>query len=300
MNEPKRHHYVPCMLLKHFTVEGTRTGTLYPFERHGNGKFRWERKDKSPNSVAFVRFFYSIPGTSIGNRPQIVEELLGSKFENKWGQVLQAVVDTSRMPGTYDDLTDLIQFVAFSAIRTPRFKDMVCALFKHIGETAGQLEESKRILEKHNIGGIDHIGEAFGSLVDKSKSGFDQDDRVQAMVIYSPLIFSQFLFRKNWTLYETANSDAFLVCTDDPVTVFDRSGRIYDVSHVFDPERLIMMPLSPKHLLLSERFSDFESLDTVQIATINSMALSHATKGFAVEPRFCHASGDEVTWEEKV
>lgn len=299
MSEPKRHHYVPCMLLKHFTVEGTRKGTLYPFEPHGRDGIRWKRRtnqEASPDRVAFLKFFYSVPNASVGGEPQIVEELIGRKFENKWDEVLGTVVTTSKLPSSHDLLTDLIQFVAFSAIRTPRFKEIVCDLFKHIGKTGKQLEECKRFLVDYNQSGSDQIGDAFEGLVEKSKKGFDQDDWVRAMIVYSPIALGPFLFRQNWTIYDTGDTEVHFVCTDDPVTIFDNKGMIYDVSHVSDPEKLIMMPLSPKHLLLSEPIHSSETLTQEVIAKINTMQLSHSTTGFAIEPRFCHMSENTVVW----
>lgn len=117
------------MYLKGFTQENRSRGTLWQLELLER-TIRWQKK--SPESVGRIFRFYETPNTSINGDSKVVESKLGEHFENMWSRTLTKVLDSNSLPSDRSEYEIFLQFVAFSAIRTARFKETVEAFRKHL------------------------------------------------------------------------------------------------------------------------------------------------------------------------
>jgi hypothetical protein len=239
MSKRDNHHIVPSMFLKRFTVENKAKGTLWQLELL-NRSVSWQRK--SPVSVGKIFRFYEVPNSAIDGNSKDVESKLGEHFENKWSRTLTEVVDSSSLPSSQHEYENLLQFVAFSAIRTLRFKETV----DHFRRYLCQSKESMSLVRNLYLSNADAEYSAvylpyFERLL-RGSSPLDQDSFVKFLILYSPVnywIFGQRL----WVLRRIAANSPFLICSDDPVVIIDEKGDHLEPFEVLRTDSTVFVPL---------------------------------------------------------
>src|ERR1043165_7516675 len=103
-----RHHYVPEMLLKHFTDDN---GLLHYIDRASNIR----RPPIKPRDLGYGRDFYRDEDRE---NPNEIEDAL-QKIESDAAGVLRRLMDSRSCPKTKEEWLPLMTFVAIQAVRVP-------------------------------------------------------------------------------------------------------------------------------------------------------------------------------------
>ncbi len=283
MTKRDNHHTVPSMFLKRFTEENSPKGTLWQFELLDRTA-SWQRK--SPQSLGKLFRFYDVPNSAIGGNSNVVETKLGEHFENAWSRILDDVLNLNTLPTEHNEYANLLQFVAFSAIRTARFK----ATMESFRTFLSQSEEPMLMIREIYLSNPDAQFQeiylpAFESLI-RANAPLDQDAFVKFLILYSPV--NHFIFcRRQWELRKISTGTSYLICSDDPVVVLGKDGTYLEPFDVLHPDSTVLIPLSRTHLLSTVSTSSEQppELTTEEVAKLNAHQFGKSRKLFSCEPK---------------
>ena len=130
-NVPRRHHYVPQMLLAHFTEERTKEGWLHALKVSDGSPFK-----SHPNDLAQERDFYRVDGVE-GVEPTVFERQFGA-FESKAAPILREIIETRVIPQDKRYST-FINFVSLMAARVPATRENVERPMRKVAEMIMQM-----------------------------------------------------------------------------------------------------------------------------------------------------------------
>jgi len=120
MNEPKRHHTVPLLILKNFTNE---RGMLWCFNKDIRQCF-----EASPENVFVVKHFYSVVHTD-GSRDAFAEKKMGKGIEAEVTPAISKVIDGTRAGRVLDISSEeryaLTRFLRIQNARTKAAADIM-------------------------------------------------------------------------------------------------------------------------------------------------------------------------------
>lgn len=224
MSDPRKHHYVPVLLLQGFTPSGRRDDFLWVHDKEQSKVWRTK-----PDQAAHERDYYRVDLDEAGIDPNIVEKLFGSTIEAKAATVIQEIGSLRRLPQG-DDFLALIEFVTLLALRTPAFRGLyernMEQLYRHSAKMIlSRREPFEQFLQYKRAKGEEiPPGIIYESLRDVA---FDDErysveiprtSSVQMLVKLWPDMVPVFLAR-NWSLLFTRPNEEHLICSDMPVSI---------------------------------------------------------------------------------
>jgi Protein of unknown function (DUF4238) len=291
------HHTVPSMFLKRFTVENKPTGTLWQLELLDRSVC-WQKK--SPKSLGRIFRFYEVPNSAIDGNSKFFEEKLGEHFEDMWSRSLDAVMKSNSLPTVQNEYENILQFVAFSAIRTARFKATLDSIRTFLKQCEGAMSLVRQVYLSNPDAQFRGVYlPAFEKLLEGDMP-LDQDNFVKFLILYSPVnywIFGQ----RRWELREITAESPFLICSDDPVVVVDEDDTYLEPFDVLRPDSTVFIPLSRTHLLgtVSTSSEQPPEITIDEVAKLNSYQFGKARKLFMCEPKLYLEMNGQPTWLEK-
>ena len=115
--QPRHHHFVPQFYLGGFAATVSARESLHVVDIE-KGK-QWP---STPKDSAHERDYHAVDLGS-GQDPMVIEKKL-AECEGKWALALRNTIEQKMLPEG-DLLGDLLAFVAFMAVRIPRFRNQV-------------------------------------------------------------------------------------------------------------------------------------------------------------------------------
>lgn len=229
---PKKHHYVPEVYLKHFADED---GFLWVGRKDDPDK----PLRMTPGNIAFRKYYYSQIDEE-GKRDNRLENHFGT-YETPWPQVVSKLKSKDRL--SPEEINILWHFMAVQRARVPAARDAMEGILAHHSMIAlRELEEG---------GELPPPPEAHPDLIDQVRISIDPRKSIEAMSI---LLKGVDELRPRLNLDVVHNvSDVPFITSDNPISVFDpsypeHSVRPYSVDHWDSPIELLF-PIDPITLI---------------------------------------------------
>jgi hypothetical protein len=243
-NVPRKHHYVPQVLLAGFTRDGTRSGALHIVDL-----LRHSTYASTPEGTAKERDYNLIEVKGVD--PWLVEtELMAGQIEGPAAPALERI-RRGRIPSDAER-ERLLALIAMQALRTPNRRDAYDEFMTDVArirvslatETDEMFEAQKRLYPELD-GLTREEARALGEqLVAKNSPGAHL--RVQ-LPSFGTLL--QFLSLRSWVIM--TSKDADFVCCDDPVVLLPSGTRRPEAPRSFASlDAQVLMPVGRKHALL--------------------------------------------------
>ena len=283
MSDPKNHHYVPKMYLKHFSTGVGRKASITAIDIETGKLFR-PRLRRIASETDFNKIEIE------GEDPYAVEKAL-SAVETEISPALEEVIAARDFPsGKHRNL--ILNLMAMLAVRNPRVRETFGAFLADIhGMTLQAMLQSRERWE--NI--VKQVEEKSGTPAPK----VDYDDvkhalqtgqiEVRADKTYlvkldlemvDPVLHA--LNRRPWSFLSAESGNQF-VTSDDPVVLdfFDGRARTLMRSPGFGvPETFVFFALSPNLALYGPLDAPElpSTLDPNRVAAINGMTMRNARR----------------------
>ncbi len=276
MPDPKKHHYVPKVLLKHFTT-GTKDTHIWAFDIAKLTRFHPNIKDAAAQSN-----YYRVTNDHDPDLdPLVLEKLFGSEIESPAGPVLQQLIATSKIP-KHKIPQEIATLMAASMARVPRTIDGLNELnsrllrrvlwyYAHDPRRASQMADHAPSLDTSTLQKLlEH---------DALEISLERNFILQQAMIGFPNAL-QAIQSRNWCL-ATSDTDDHFILSDCPFVVswskptpgpYPPALGLSNTTATF--------PISPKHVLIGT----FEPLPAnlvappEDVANINARTASYATR----------------------
>lgn len=219
VNEPRKHHFIPSMLLSRFTVDGTDRAKLWEFDLV-KGEWRKSR----PRQSGYRRDFHRVELP--GRDPFAVEKFLAESVEDPAAPIIRAIGDKQILPVDLAEWDTLLTFLALLVVRVPNRRDELddfqTRLTKMIGQMAGSREVALRSLPKSHPS----TRESMIALLDGTASAakVSTTDHVYIMLRVA-VDLANYLGERRWSILFAPPGSPDFIMSDDPVQVrFIRGG----------------------------------------------------------------------------
>lgn len=189
MNQPRRHHYVPKLYLKNFTLKREELDRLWVFDQEAVRQW-----PATPQGAAHSRDFYQIEDDQ---DPMAVEKWF-SGFESEAAPVLNDIINSCRLPPVASK--EFGYFVTFLALQIGRVPHIRETLEKFFDDVKKKQDFAAR------VAGCDP-----GPFPD-----FDQTWHVET-IMENAEVLRPLLWMRQWSLWTVANETPDLICSDNPV-----------------------------------------------------------------------------------
>jgi hypothetical protein len=261
MNQPRKHHYVPQLYLKNFTLEGGEKDRLWVFDQE-----KLTQWASTPEGAAHQRDFYRIEDDQ---DPMAVERWF-AQFESESAPVLREIIESRNLPPTESRAFGyFITFIALLIGRVP-----------HIRETVSRfLDEVKRKM--------DFASREMG-LEQDSFPNFDQTWHVDTILHNVTTLVPHLMLRK-WSVWIVGDEAPDLVCSDNPVALAWKIPTPGPWPPGYGlPNTQITFPLNRRMMVVGsfEGQQDTCYLDAKDVATANSCTRRNAERLFSAEEDF--------------
>lgn len=270
MSVPRRHHFIPRLYLKGFTLRGGESDRLWVFDQR-EGR-QWP---STPKQSAHKRDFNRIDARS-GGDPMAVERHF-SKLEDEIAPVLREIIATRRLPAGPAAYAVFIKFIALSICRIPALRSAVSSFF----EAARANEEfAREWLARHG----DPQPPAEAETIDQTW--------LVKNIVHCMRALLRPLAQRKWSLWVVADDAPDLICSDNPVALAWTIGGTgpwppgFDLLHT-----QVSCPLDRCLLVVGsfEGQPDMLSLDARMVAAANS--------GTARQANQLYSATDDFVWE---
>jgi hypothetical protein len=268
-----RYHYIPEMLLKHFT---DCDGLLHYVDCASNVR----RPPTIPREIGYGRDFYR-DEESVD--PDVIEGAL-KKIENDAAHVLQRVMDTRSHPTTSEDWLPLITFVAIQAVRVPATKAMIARPIHREHEIVADLLMSNPGLYKNSahLLAIDSSQTSYKEFLAMDEKSLIPELSVGEFFEYALAMMKPIMESLNVRCWNVVHSDKpgeHFVISDDPVVLYWSDGK---------PRRLppgyahinsdVTIPISSSIALLATHNDFVVTPESIRhhVARINSKTIAAA------------------------
>lgn len=295
-DEPShRHHFIPKLLLKGFTMSGRPGDVLWRFDRT---RARPIRKQAAAEGWGWD--FYRVDSPVFGS---VIYERVFQAIEGPSARILDGVRATETLPSD-EQLASLISFIALTYIRSPVARKVLSAYYGYVEELATcpavpspqawtWLEEMFGRREMPRLAGPKFV------LTKHLMTGGDLDFRTaNAAAIHTATVFS-FLFRFAHDMYGlrwgllVSDDEANFVASDSPCS---RLSPHVDTDQpplpsVLAPEIEVALPISRKLALVGSRDETAAKrlADEALVADINFRTMVSAD-------RFVYAPQDDFVF----
>lgn len=214
-NIPRRHHYVPRLLLRNFTNSA---GQLWVFD--ANQKKNWQA---SPDSAGFERDLYARNLKSPEPEFSAIEEFLSQQVDGPGAEAIASLLARQRLSGEQEG--NFLVFVAAQMLRTPAAFECLHAseapmfqeMFERMANFDPEFREgvSRRLLKSG--ASQQDIDRVFQSIRDgKSKVNPSRDFVLRgALRLVEPI--ADELSKMRWAFLAVAKGEADLIIGDHPV-----------------------------------------------------------------------------------
>ncbi len=257
-DQPRKHHVVPQFYLAGFTDDGTADGNLQVVDTS-----RLKTWVSKPKDAAHRRDFHEIDGGPSVD-PMIVEKTL-AQFESRWSVVVRNVVEHQTLP-TGEDLDDLMDFVAFMAVRVPSIRNKISDFLDEVRQKEAF---ARKCLEEQ--------GRQVETSGDDEFAVFDQTWHVGQMLKMAQGL-SPLLKQRTWQLRIVEDGAPDLICSDRPVVPVSRLPSIHHPPGFMTPNTVVTIPLNKRMAIVS--MLDFDvghrMIGGTGVAQLNSITGMHA------------------------
>lgn len=282
-----KQHFVPRAYLSAFTDPDTPSGQepyLWVYERDGEAPYA-----RSPRKVAVRTHYYSFPD-ELGDLNESIEELL-SKIESQAIPVLRLLqndVDIASL--TAEQREALAVFIAFLAVRTPRFRDHIEKFMADIGKKVGPLsaqdpEYFERTMKRVAAAKGKSPPEDIERLRQYILSG-DYDVKtnpaisLQSLLEVAPTI-AEYVYRFNWRMLRAPSSSSGFLTSDHPLVLIStkKLPGIYGIGAGWEtPWMEATLPIAPRRCLLISQHHPpgFEEVSDSIVSEVNLRTAAHA------------------------
>ncbi|HEX7378594.1 MAG TPA: DUF4238 domain-containing protein [Pirellulales bacterium] len=274
MNTPKKHHYVPKLLLKSFTLDGGDDDRLWAFDQRRRSQWR-----STPRKSACEANFNTID-RGPGIDPTQVEKDFGA-FESDAASALRNILTAKRLPAADSrDFDLLINFVALLVSRVPAIREKIT---QFVDEVRAKEDFAREWLRQSG----NAVAEAPAEAIDRTWLVGNTIFSVQTLVPH--------LAQRKWSLWFVENDGPDLICSDNPVAL------TWTVAHTGPyppgfgvPNTLVSCPLTRRTLLVGsyEGQRDAAPLDERAVATANSLTASNANQLYSAAEDFVWLMSD--------
>lgn len=280
-SEPRRHHYVPRLLLAGFTANGSAEGFLWVHNIRKHDE-PWRQR---PRTVAHERDFYR---TAIeGEDPFLVEKAL-AEIEGQVAPIIREIQRTLKLPDA-EALQELLYFVALLATRVPSLRESLSKFFDQLSRTTLDLasatperfEHQKALLHSkgYDVDGLEWQDVRASLEPGAGCFGVDQTWLI-GQALQAAETIMKCLIPRHWGLMIASHEMPDFVCSDNPVSLaagFRLSPPMTSPGFGL-AETAVLVPLT-RRIVLVGRFEETPPLLPVskqQVARMNSLTIMYA------------------------
>ena len=289
-NVPRKHHYVPKVLLAGFTSTGRNNGKLHIVDL-----VRGTTYPSTPEEAGKARDYNLIEGPD----PFAIESgLFANDIEGPAGPAFETV-RSGGVPSE-DNQIHLLSFMAMQWLRGPSLRDadddFTTQVMRRIVDAyASNPEMFEAEKRKHPEHLMDVTPEILREWASHTTMTHSPTAYLQAQLpAHGPIL--DLLVGRSWLVLD-APATAEFVCTDEPVVLFSTGARPMGAPLGFGhADAAVFMPLGRGHALLGRWPTDEGPLtwsmahaDSEMVATMNRHLLDHAH-------RFVASASDDFAW----
>lgn len=266
MSEPRKHHYLPQLYLRNFTLDGGVRDRLWVFDQE-----QVKQWPSTPEGAGHQRDFYEIEDPK---EPMAVENWL-AQFESAAAPVLKEIIESKNLPPhTSAAFGYFITFVALLVARVPHVRNTLSQFF----------DEVKR-------------RQAFASkatgLEQRPFRDFDQTWHVETIMEIAETLRPSLWMRK-WSVWIAQDDAPDLICSDNPINL----TRTLPRQGIWPPgfghrNTQVTFPLTRRMIVVGTFEGQIEScyLAASDVAAANSCTGRNAKRILSAE--------EEFTWQMK-
>jgi hypothetical protein len=218
----RKHHYVPAFLLQNFTPSGSRNDFLWVHDKQQQDK-QWRKR---PGEVGFERDYNRV------DVPEVDQNAVEDYFATIDGQIapiIQDIVRCHKLPEGME-LQKLISFVALLALRSPSVRNLYKRNMAHVEKERLKFRLARREFFDQAVEEQRREGNVLPTEVtyEKVREYANHDEAYEIIISDTesvamllkiwPNLFAAFKLRQ-WSLLFTRPDEAFLICSDMPVTI---------------------------------------------------------------------------------
>jgi len=290
-NVPRKHHYVPKVLLRGFTASGTNEGQLHIVDL-----LRRTTYASTPEGAAKETDYNLVE--SEGVDPFAIEhDLLANTVEGPAASGLD-LLRRGELPAD-DDRERLLSFIAMQALRAPARRDLLDDFSTRTARLTLSLAfESDETLEAARRSDPELADLTREEAQEFIRNAVVRDNPTGHLANLLPSfgpILDQLVLR-SWALLVAPDGVDF-VCSDDPVVIVPIGSRPMSAPRGFgSPDSQVLMPVGRSHALLGMwplqpggQSWGKQHVDARTVAVWNTLVLLRAT-------RFVASAVNDFTW----
>lgn len=238
MSNAKNHHYIPQSYLRNFAY--SKGDQYYVYVRYRGEKFH----SANIRNICSENYFYSIPDAD--KDKNIIEDYYSGNIDNVFPSLYEIASNPEIQKIDKETVQRVVRATISLYLRTPKFLNEYNAHIKKLLEDIkGTLSENPQILKATFL----------GMQIDVKTTDFEKLE--EEFVKKNKVIFLQqhlnvleeFVIKRSTDGIgiNTITDDSELITSDNPVII--KNYKTGEFHHLFDPDNIIYLPLSPKLLL---------------------------------------------------
>lgn len=267
MNIPRKHHYVPKLLLKNFTLGGRADDRIWVFDQ--GARRQWP---STPGKSACEANF-NTTNADRNAHPMVVEEGFG-RFESDFAAVLRNIIASKTLPADSRGFDLLVNFIALSISRVPAIRDKISGFFDEVRAK----EEFAR----------ERLRRSGKMVLETPAEEIDQTWMVENTILSISTLVPHLAQRK-WSLWFAEDDAPDLICSDNPVALNWTARGAGPWPPGFGLRNtLVSFPLTRRILLVGtyEGQQDAVPLNERAIATANACTAQNANQLYSAAEDF--------------
>lgn len=252
-SDPKRHHFVPRLLLRQFASPPEDAGRLFVFDRLQKCRF-----ESSPLKTFASKHFYRTDPELHSSGDDLVVERYLADLESRIAPIIQKLLGHQPSAGLASSL-DLLHFVAAQLLRSPAWHSWMEGMHLEMLETiltAYCRNKAARRRWRQRIQGIPGA-DAFEDpsvMLSRLKSGdftvrTDANWKIALSLEITPLMMDA-LASRHWQLMVLPESAPELALPDSGVSLVPLETGEVRVG-LLEPNTAIVLPVSPRRALVA-------------------------------------------------
>jgi len=290
-SRPKKHHYIPQVLLAGFTDDGTSAGTLFIADL-----VRLKTYASTPEGTGAETNYNLLEGDGL-DPFGIESDLLATHIEGPVGSVFQKLRSGTALT-TDEEKMALLNFMAMQAIRSPNRRDahnrFTTDVMRQIIAVVTESDETFVAYKRAHPELAELTREDLIEWAANTTMKWGPTGHLRAYLpSFGPIY--DLLTMRSWSLL-VAPSNVDFVCTDDPVAFVPVGAKSpYAPRGFIDPDPVVM-PVGKRHAMLgvfpppdAEPSWTSMSINARKVAALNTALL-------AVASRFVASPQDDFTW----